>query len=181
MRTGRQQLSQSQAAYLFLMPFFAVYVIFLVYPFFRGFWISLHDWHLLAVAFNPDAKEFVGFKNYQRTFWGKNMSWGITARPMLQFSAVLVFAGVTLLSALKLISRPTFVSIALAAVAFFILPGFEPDEGGRWFDRRFWPTVGRTIEFVVLTVPSVTILSLVLAAAMNRETRAREFSAPYSF
>ena len=172
MRTGRQQLSQSQAAYLFLMPFFAVYVIFLVYPFFRGFWISLHDWNLLAVAFNPDAKEFVGFKNYQKTFWGKNMSWGITARPMLQFSAVLVFAGVTLLSALKLISRPTFVSIALAAVAFFILPGFEPDEGGRWFDRRFWPTVGRTIEFVVLTVPSVTILSLVLAAAMNRETRA---------
>jgi hypothetical protein len=40
-------------AYLFLLPFLAVYAAFLVYPFFNGVWISLHDWNLLEVAINP--------------------------------------------------------------------------------------------------------------------------------
>jgi len=50
---SRSKLSQTQAAWLLLSPFLATYALFLVYPFFRGVWISLHDWNLLAVAFNP--------------------------------------------------------------------------------------------------------------------------------
>ena len=53
-----------------------------------------------------------------------------------------------------------------------VLPGFHPGEGGRWYDRRFWPTVGNTLVFVGLAVPGVTISALLLAAALNRETRA---------
>lgn len=65
-RWRKRSLSQSQAALLLLLPFLVVYGAFLVYPFFRGVWISLHDWNLLAVAFNPDAKEYVGTLNYVR-------------------------------------------------------------------------------------------------------------------
>ena len=67
-------MSQQQAAAVLILPFLLIYIAFLIYPFFRGIWISLHDWNLLAVAFNPDAKEFVGLKNYSRVMWGKNIT-----------------------------------------------------------------------------------------------------------
>ena len=35
---------------MLLIPFLAVYSLFLIYPFFRGIWISLHDWNLLAAV-----------------------------------------------------------------------------------------------------------------------------------
>ena len=61
---------------------------------------------------------------------------------------------------------------ALLTLLLFILPGFQPGEGGRWYDRRFWPTVGNTLVFVGWAVPGVTLSALVLAAALNRETKA---------
>ena len=87
-RKGRG-LSQTQAAAILLVPFLAVYGAFLVYPFFHGVWISLHDWNLLAVAFNPDAREFVGAENYVRTLWGRNIEWGPLASPVMQTVGVL--------------------------------------------------------------------------------------------
>ena len=35
-------------AYLFLAPFLLIYLVFLVYPLFKGFWISLHDGELVG-------------------------------------------------------------------------------------------------------------------------------------
>ena len=64
-----------------MLPFLATYALFLIYPFFRGVWISLHDWNLLAVAFNPDAKEFVGLRNYERVMWGRNIDVGPVRQP----------------------------------------------------------------------------------------------------
>jgi len=52
---GKARLNQKQAAAILLLPFLCAYFAFLIYPFLRGIWISLHDWNLLAVAFNPDA------------------------------------------------------------------------------------------------------------------------------
>jgi len=170
--TGRRRLSQRQAAALLLFPFFAVYAMFLVYPFLRGIWISLHDWNLLAVAFNPDAKEFIGFENYRRVMWGRNIEWSAWASPVLQ---IVGLAGVGLAAFLRRtgrMSRATAIALGLASVLLFVLPGFHPGEGGRWYDRRFWPTVGNTLLFVGLTVPGVTLSALVIAAAINRETRA---------
>ncbi|WP_199559097.1 carbohydrate ABC transporter permease [Nioella nitratireducens] len=168
----RNHLSEAQAAWVLLLPFLAVYGAFLVYPFFRGIWISLHDWNLLAVAFNPDAREFVGVRNYERIMWGRNIEWAALAHPTLQ---ILGIAGVGISVFLRWTnraSRATAIALGLASVLLFVLPGFHPGEGGRWYDRRFWPTVGNTITFVGLTVPGVTISALVLAAALNRETRA---------
>lgn len=84
-------------AYVFLAPFFAVYLVFLVYPFFKGLWISLHDWELAGTY-----REFIGFRNYQDL----------------------------------------------------------------WTDTVFWKAVGNTLTFVVATVPSMTVLALVLALAV---------------
>ena len=168
----RRVLSQAQAAWLLLLPFLAVYTLFLVYPFFRGIWISLHDWNLLAVAFNPDAKQFVGSRNYIRVMWGKNIEWSVAASPTLQILGLLGLAASVYLYRTMRVTRATALAIGIASVLLFILPGLHPGEGGRWYDRRFWPTVGNTLVFVGLTVPGVTVTALIIAAALNRETRA---------
>ncbi|RME14809.1 MAG: sugar ABC transporter permease [Alphaproteobacteria bacterium] len=148
------------------------YGLFLVYPFFRGIWISLHDWNLLAVAFNPDAKEFVGLRNYQRVMWGRGIEWSAIQRPVFQALGVLGVGLAVYLRRTNRASRTNAIALAVGAVLLFVLPGFHAGEGGRWFDRRFWPTVGNTLVFVGLTVPGVAGTALVLAAALNRETRA---------
>ena len=170
-RMSTRRLSQTGSALVLLAPFLIIYVAFLVYPFFRGVWISLHEWNLLEVAFNPDAKQFVGLRNFERIMWGRNIVWSATAAPLLQWSAVAVLVLVAGLAHLRYISRSTAILVGLVALGFFIACGFHPAEGGRWYDRRFWPTVGNTILFVALTVPGVTLVALTLAACLNRESR----------
>lgn len=174
-RKTRRKMGQEKAAYLLLLPFLIVYGLFLVYPFFKGVWISLHDWNLLAVAFNPDAKEFIGLENYVRTMWGRGMEWSAFAKPVLQVLALFAAIGALFGFRKGILSKATAIAIGVAAILFFILPGFHPGEGGRWYDRRFWPTVGNTLEFVAWTVPGVTLTALVFAAVLNRETRAMGF------
>jgi multiple sugar transport system permease protein len=170
---GRRGLTQPQAAAVLLLPFLSVYALFLVYPFFNGVWISLHDWNLLAVAFDPGAKEFVGTENYVRTMWGRNIEWSFLASPAIQTVGVLG-AGLAFFGYRSgRMSKATALALGIAGLVFFILPGFHPGEGGRWYDRRFWPTVGNTITFVALAVPGVTLTALILAAALDGETRAK--------
>lgn len=168
----RRRLTEAQAAFVLLLPFLATYALFLIYPFFRGIWISLHDWNLLAVAFNPDAKEFVGLRNYERVMWGRNIGWGAMVSPALQLLGLIGLGVAIFLRRMDRVSKVTAIALGVASVLLFVLPGFHPGEGGRWYDRRFWPTVGNTLVFVAWTVPGVTIAALLLAAAMNRETKA---------
>ncbi|PWJ21405.1 carbohydrate ABC transporter permease [Jannaschia seohaensis] len=168
---ARRPLTERQTALILLAPFLVTYALFLVYPFFRGIWISLHDWNLLAVAFNPDAKEFVGLRNYERVMWGRDIAWGF-ASPVLQTLGALGLAATAWAYLTGRIARFNAVVLAVVSVLLIVLPGFHPDEEGRWYDRRFWPTVGNTILFVALAVPGVTFTALVLAACLNRETRA---------
>lgn len=168
----KRPMSETQAAFVLLAPFLITYGLFLVYPFFRGVWISLHDWNLLAVAFNPDAKEFVGLRNYERVMWGRNIEWSVFSSPIPQALGILGALGAVLLRRMNRVSKVTAIALGVAAILLIILPGFHPGEGGRWYDRRFWPTVGNTLIFVAWAVPGVTITALVLAAALNRETRA---------
>ena len=171
-KSKKYRMSQQQAAAVLILPFLLIYIAFLIYPFFRGVWISLHDWNLLAVAFNPDAKEFVGLKNYSRVMWGKNITWSFFHSPFWQTGAVIVgLATFWAKDAGRLQNSLAWLIIFIAFLIFFVM-GLYPDEGGRWYDRRFWPTVTNTILFVAFTVPSVTIVALFLAAALNRETRA---------
>lgn len=94
--------------YAFVLPFLGVYAVFLLYPFFKGVWISLHSWNLLEVAFNPEARSWIGWSNFA---------------DLLQQ------------------------------------------------DPRFWKVVGNTLEFVGLTVPLIAGSGLLLAIALNRDSR----------
>jgi len=162
---------QNLVAWVFLLPFVLVYLIFLIYPFSKGVWISLHDWNLLEVAFNPEAKTFIGLANYQRIFWGSDMGWSLFARPVLQIACLAIAAFCIWRYRLGAMGKSALVQslVFLGLLVFFF--GWEPGESGRWYDRRFWPTVGNTVIFVALVVPGVTIVSLLLATALNRESR----------
>ncbi len=54
---------ETRLAILFLLPALAVYLAFMVYPFFSTVYLSLTNWNGVA-----EAKDFVGFSNYGRMF-----------------------------------------------------------------------------------------------------------------
>lgn len=167
-----RRLSERQAALVLLTPFLVVYALFLVYPFFRGIWISLHNWNLLQVAFNPAAKQFVGLGNYERVMWGTGIEWGPFAHPLMQGLGIAAVLAALVVFRQRRRARTGTVALAVLGLVLLVAPGFHPGAEGRWFDPRFWPTVGNTLVFVAWAVPGVTISALVLAAALDRETRA---------
>ncbi|HSF92114.1 MAG TPA: sugar ABC transporter permease, partial [Paracoccaceae bacterium] len=122
--------------------------------------------------FNPDAKEFIGIENYRKVMWGKNIEWSALASPTLQVLGLVGAALAAYFYKSQRLSKATAIAIGIGSLVFFLLPGFHPGEDGRWYDRRFWPTVGNTLTFVGLAVPGVTISAMLLAAVLNRETRA---------
>lgn len=155
--------------YAFALPFLIVYAVFLLYPFFKGLWISLHEWNLLAVAFNPAAKEFVGLKNYVDMFWGSGLVWSAGHQWPLRLVGLAAVAVVVLLWRRGRLARvPAMILTVSGLLLFAVALGIHPGADGRWFDRRFWTIVGNTLQFVLLTVPLITVLSLAFAMALNR-------------
>ena len=158
--------------YAFAAPFLVAYGLFLIYPFFKGIWISLHDWNLLAVAFDPAAKKFVGLENYIHMVWGRHLVWGVDhlvwAR-LLGLAAVA--AAVAFASSGRLRWRTAILFAVIGVLLFGVALGIHPASDGRWFDRRFWHIVWNTLLFVLLTVPAVTVIALGLAIALNRQSR----------
>ena len=64
-KTLRDQLPN----YLFILPHFVLFTLFLLYPIFRGLQISLYDWKIML-----DEQKFVGLANYEallndKVFW----------------------------------------------------------------------------------------------------------------
>ena len=60
---GRRRLSRQGAAYLFLLPGFLIFGLFVIFPMFYSLRISFYDWNVI----NPARSVFVGLENY-RTF-----------------------------------------------------------------------------------------------------------------
>jgi len=77
----------------FILPFTIVYLIFLIFPIFRGFWISLHRWTMVRKL------DFVGLDNYfymlkDPAFWeslGNTLLFVVLSTPAIVITG-LVFA-----------------------------------------------------------------------------------------
>ncbi len=85
--------------YLFLAPFLLVYIVFLVYPLFRGIWISLHRWDLLIGQMG-----WAGLDNYVKMFTRDDTFWistGNTLEFVLMSTPLLVILGLLLAVALN--------------------------------------------------------------------------------
>jgi multiple sugar transport system permease protein len=122
--------------YLFLIPFLVVYFIFLIFPVFRGIYISLHRWDLLS-----GKRGFVGISNYQRMFTNDSLFWTSTwntvlfvlwSTPLLiLISLVLAVAlnrrkpGMTLFR--TIFFAPYVLSISVITLIWFMI--FNPNRG----------------------------------------------------
>ncbi|MDQ0877561.1 multiple sugar transport system permease protein [Paenibacillus sp. V4I3] len=92
--TARSQTKTRQwrldiLAFLFLLPFLAVYVVFSIFPMIKGLQMSLYDWTLIK------KMDFVGLNNYiamvqDANFW--RALWNSTYFVILSTPSMLIFA-----------------------------------------------------------------------------------------
>lgn len=106
------QLRDALSALAFLAPFLVFYIVFLIYPFGLGVWISFHDWELVG-----SFREWVGLWNYEDMF--ADPQFWRAVRNTLTFAAmtVPVMVGLALLLALGL-NRQSRIHGALRAIFF---------------------------------------------------------------
>ncbi len=166
LRQRIQELGRdSIVAYLFLLPFMAIYIVFRIYPLFRGIYISLYDWELVGTY-----REYIGLQNYEDMLW-RNLVWDVDHRLVVRLLG-LVISGLVLWWARRNTRLGLLSVILLAVVAVVVfagLLGLYPEEGARrWGDEFFRKAVNNTLYFVLLSTPAIVIVGLLLAVALNR-------------
>ena len=107
------------AAYLFLSPYLLVTLVFTISMILFALYISLHDWNMFQ------SPEFVGFKNYIKTFRSEDF-----IRGFLNITWYTLFA----------VFFQTFIAIFMAVILFRPIPGKQ-------FFRTFFyaPSVTSTV------------------------------------
>ncbi len=89
LQTKARQRRLDILAFLFLLPFLAVYVVFTIFPMIKGLQMSLYDWSLIK------KMDFVGLNNYiamvkDANFW--RALWNSTYFVILSTPSMLIFA-----------------------------------------------------------------------------------------
>jgi len=122
--------------YLFLVPFLLVYFVFLIFPVFRGIYISMHRWDLLS-----GKRGFVWFRNYQRMFTNDALFWTATwntVQFVLWSTPLLILIALVLAVALNrqkpgmtlyrtIFFAPYVLSISVITLIWFMI--FNPNRG----------------------------------------------------
>lgn len=161
----RESFADSTAAYLFLLPFLAIYIAFRIYPLFRGIYISLHEWELVGTH-----REYIGLENYRYMLFN-NLTWDLSYQLVWRILGLVISAAVIwwLLRRESIGRIAAIVLLAIAVVVFAGILGLHPEEGARrWGDELFRTAVKNTLYFVVLSTPTIVIVGLLLAVALNR-------------
>jgi multiple sugar transport system permease protein len=154
----------------FLAPFLAVYVLFLVAPVGQAVLMSAYDWDLLGATRN-----FVGWDNFERMLWGRNMTWSLGHLLGLRL-VLLLAAGVLVVRAVRRGARTRGVVVtAAAAVGLVALLGVHPSARGAWNDPAFWTSLRHTVEFTVVSTPILVALGLGMALALHGRRRGTAF------
>ncbi len=186
--TKRQNVRQRRddtAAYLFLLPFLVVYILFVIYPVIQAFYMGFFDWDLLS----QDARQFIGLDNYVQMLGGTNLTWSISSLWVIRLlGLLLVFGYIVRGWRRQTLKKGSALIIGILAFIFFgVLLGIHPSpEGGRWYDAQFWNSLGNTIQFVILSTPLIVAIGLLMAMAINNSRRITGafrtiFFAPYVF
>lgn len=187
-KTGQRSQRQRRddvAAYLFLLPFLLIYILFVIYPVIQALYMSFFDWDLLA----QDARQFINFDNYVNMLGGRDLVWSISSLWVTRLVGLLVAFGVVVRGwRHQSLKQSSAIVIIVAAIIFFGgLLGIHPNpEGGRWYDAQFWNSLGNTIEFVLLSTPLIVVIGLLMAIALNNVRSITAvfrtiFFAPYVF
>lgn len=152
---------------LFLAPFLAVYVLFLVIPVVQALYMSGYDWDLLG-----STRKFIGAHNYTRMLWGTGIVWSLGYKLALRTVLLVVIAGAAYLMAKRGASRTAAIGTAAAGLVLVLLMGFHPSPSGSWNDPGFWISLKNTLTFTLVSTPLLVAIGLALALALNSKRRA---------
>jgi len=110
---ARRRPARFQPAVLFLLPSALILGVFVIYPIFQSFWMSLHEWRIGA-----EVQRWVGLGNYTRLL--ADPQFANALRVTLAFTLVSVVVLLVLGFALAYwLQRTTLVSRILRSVYFF--------------------------------------------------------------
>lgn len=154
---------------MFLAPFMAVYAIFLLYPVVQAFYMSGYNWDLLS-----PQHSFIGFDNYVRMFWGRDIVWSVAHQGLLR---LLILAGSVFL-ARRLWSaqrggRASAVTIGVLGLGLVVALGFHPSPDGSWYDSDFWVSLRNTMVFTGISTPLLILTGLAMALLLHNQRRGR--------
>lgn len=105
--------SQSRAAWLFLMPFLVLFGAFVIGPLGYGFWISLHNWHILS-----SHPQFVGLRNYSTALGDDLFRIALARTAYFMFLVVPLGNAISLLMAIAVNQK--YRGTALFKVCFYL-------------------------------------------------------------
>lgn len=169
MRRRRRRVGRRRAtldALLFLAPFLAVYLLFLIVPVVQAFLMSGFRWDLLS-----GQTTFVGLENYVRMLGGTRLTWSPDNAWPARLALTVVGGGLTLLSFRRSRRLRAPISIAVVTAALVALLGVHPGAGGGWNDPNFWTSLQNTVYFTAASTPILVALGLALAVALNMTHR----------
>jgi multiple sugar transport system permease protein len=148
-----QLFSTTMTAFLFLLPFFVLYTIFVIWPVVQGVYVSLHKWGLMGKI------RFLGFGNYtrflqDRYFWEAlwHTTWFvIISVPLLVVVplalGILANRGLRIKKFLRIAYYvPTVLSVAVISRI------------ARWFFEPYWGVLSLLLRDVGILPPGVEIM-----------------------
>lgn len=119
-------------AYLFILPFMVLYVLFTFLPILQNFWISLHNWDVIGTNI-----QFIGLQNYERILQDK-LFWSSLEHTI--FFAVLAGPGLIVVGlALALLLNQPIRGIGIFRTLFYMPNILSVTVVGLVFARVFAP------------------------------------------
>lgn len=165
-RVARGNLTETQLAWLLLLPALLTLAVVMLYPVINVIWQSLHFERL---NIPQRGTPFIGLENFVDLMWGREMTWSSSHRWGLRL------AGLALLIPVwwKGRGRAAITLSLLLLLVFGLLLGFHPGPEGRWNDPRFWNSFQITLLIIVVSVVGSFLVGLPLALLANIESRWR--------
>ncbi|MDR0688742.1 MAG: sugar ABC transporter permease [Spirochaetaceae bacterium] len=140
-------------AFLFLLPFFVLYTVFVIWPVIQGVYVSLHKWGLMGKI------RFLGFGNYTRFFRDKYFWEALWHTTWFVIISVPLLVAVPLCLGILANRRHRFRKfLRIAYYLPTVLSVAVISRLARWFFDPYWGTLSYLLHDLGILPPGVEIM-----------------------
>jgi multiple sugar transport system permease protein len=145
--------SKTLTAFLFLLPFFVLYTVFIIWPVIQGVYVSLHKWGLMGKI------RFLGFGNYTRFFQDKYFWEALWHTTWFVIISVPLLVAVPLCLGILANRRHRFKKfLRIAYYVPTVLSVAVISRLARWFFDPYWGTLSYLLHDLGILPPGVEIM-----------------------